>query len=168
MRSSPGAFESSPTKLAWKVYVSLVPGQLDHIWMVLLQSGLGGHVGEVSSWEIRWVIPGPESTCKPLGLFGNVAQRIGLSFQVWKVVLKLRWGLTSRRWLAVKWTMLLHHISIPPGPHQPPSRALHSWSCSSPKEPWEIQPSIKELIYLTCPASYLERQFTALAVSASC
>ena len=97
----------------------LVPGQLNHVWMALLRPGLGGHVGEVSSWEIRQVIPGPESTCKPLGLFGDIAQRIRTQFSSLELVLKIRWGLTSQWWLAVKWTMLLHRISIPWVPINP-------------------------------------------------
>ena len=70
--------------------------------MALLRSGLGGHIGEVSRWEIRQVIPGPKSTFKPLGLSGDVAQRIRTQFSSLKLVLKIRWGLTSQWWLAVK------------------------------------------------------------------
>ena len=102
-----------------RICISLKFGQLNHVWMAHLRPGLGGHVGEVSSWEIRQVIPGPESTCKPLGLFGDVAQRIRTQFSSPELVLKIRRGLTSQWWLAVKWTMLLHRISIPWVPINP-------------------------------------------------
>lgn len=59
-------------------------------------------------------------------------------------------------------------MSPPREPPPTPSKGLMFRSCSSPREPWEIQCSIRKLIYHTCPVSYLERQFTELAVSASC
>ena len=129
--------------------------------------------GEGSSWDIRKVIPG--SRQHPSSRFAwGVAQKIRTQFSSLEAGSQDQMGLNTNR-PALPTVMAGSEMNdafalhpYPASHGQPPPGVSCSWGPSSPREPWEIRPSIGKLIYLTCPPSYLERQFTELAVSASC